>query len=176
MNTPTIESYLALPYRIEVIPEADGSGYTVSIPDLPGCMTSSDSLQAALELLNDAKRQWLEVALGEGHDVPLPAPVELEEYAGKFLVRMSKTLHRVLARRALAEGVSINQLAVQLFTDGLARLEALSVRLPRHVYAAQLRTWLEEHATSIKGQVEHGYRWSFPVEEPIEDLEKALDA
>ena len=169
MNTPTIESYLALPYRIEVIPEADGSGYTASIPDLPGCMTSAETLPAALELLKDAKRLWLEVALEDGHDIPLPTPVELEEYAGKFLLRMSKTLHRVLAHRARAERVSINQLAVQLIADGLARMEVLSTRTPGLVYAAQFRAWLEEHGTSLRQLAER--EWSIRVEESTEELE-----
>ncbi len=34
-----VERYMALPYRIEVIPDPEDGGYAVAIPDLPGCLS-----------------------------------------------------------------------------------------------------------------------------------------
>lgn len=33
---------------------AEGNGYVVEFPDLPGCLTEGDSLEEALEMANDA--------------------------------------------------------------------------------------------------------------------------
>jgi hypothetical protein len=42
----------------------------------------------------------------------IPEPVAPENFPGKFLVRMTRSLHRDLARRAESEGVSLNQFVV----------------------------------------------------------------
>ena len=47
----------------------------------------------------------------------LPAP---KTYSGQFVQRIPKTLHMRLAKRAASEGVSLNQLAAMLLTQGLA--------------------------------------------------------
>ena len=47
----------------------------------------------------------------------LPTP---KTYSGQFVLRVSKTLHMQLAKRAAAEEVSLNQLATTLLARGLA--------------------------------------------------------
>ena len=59
----TIEEYMKLPYRMEVVEDADEGGYVVSFPDLKGCITSADTIEKAIEMARDAKRTWLEAAL-----------------------------------------------------------------------------------------------------------------
>ena len=104
-----IEYYMSLPYRIEIYPEPDKSGYTAEVPDLPGCLTCADTLDELGEMIEDAKRGWFEVALERGLSIPEPPPVHDEAYSGKFLVRMPRSLHRRLAKRARQEGTSLNQ-------------------------------------------------------------------
>jgi len=53
-------------------------------------------------------RAWIEVALEEG--IPVPEPRREEEYSGKFVVRLPKSLHHKLAQIAEREGVSLNSL------------------------------------------------------------------
>ncbi len=43
-----------------------------------------------------------------------------EEYSGKFVVRVPKSLHAALAAEAAAEGVSLNQLVVAKLSVQLA--------------------------------------------------------
>ena len=43
----TIDDYLALPYRLELVPDPDEGGYVASYPELPGCITIGESLEAA---------------------------------------------------------------------------------------------------------------------------------
>ena len=53
-------------------------------------------------MIEDAKRAWIEGALGDGDEVPKPR--ETEEFSGKVNPRMPKSLHRDLARRPKRRG------------------------------------------------------------------------
>lgn len=66
----TIEDYLKLPYKTEITHDADEGGYVISYPELPGCLTCADTLQAALENAEQAKKEWLLAAIES--DMPIP--------------------------------------------------------------------------------------------------------
>lgn len=51
----TIDHYLALPYRMEVVPDTEEGGFTVWYPDLPGCLTCSETVEGAIANARDAK-------------------------------------------------------------------------------------------------------------------------
>lgn len=63
----TIEEYLKLPYRMEIIQDPDEGGYVVSYPDLPGCLTSGETIKKAVENAADAKAEWLHAAIEDGY-------------------------------------------------------------------------------------------------------------
>ena len=67
-----IEYYMTLPYRMEIIPDKDEGGYTAKFPDLPGCLTCSESLEGLIANANDAKKAWLEAAIDEGISIAEP--------------------------------------------------------------------------------------------------------
>jgi antitoxin HicB len=104
-----INYYLNLPYTVEVIRDndPDNPGWVARVVELPGCITQADSFEELEEMLNDAMRLWIEVALEDGVEVPEPRPVE--DYSGKFVARVPKSLHRKLVETAEREGVSLNQ-------------------------------------------------------------------
>lgn len=110
----TLNDYLQLPYRMELIEDKEEGGFVVSFPELPGCLTCAESLPKALEMAEDAKKCWLEAALEEKQSIPLPD--ELENYSGQFKLRIPKSLHRSLARHAKEEGISMNQYCVYLLS------------------------------------------------------------
>ena len=64
----TLEHFLGLPYTIELVPEPEG-GWFVSVRELPGCMSQGDTPDEALEMIRDAMRAWIEVALEDGEIV-----------------------------------------------------------------------------------------------------------
>lgn len=101
--------YLGLPYRMVLYPAQEG-GFVVEIPDLPGCLTQADTVEEVYEMIEDAKRAWIETALEEG--IHIPEPVQNDDYSGRFVVRMPKSLHRTLAEAAERENVSLNQYVV----------------------------------------------------------------
>jgi antitoxin HicB len=110
-----IEDCLARPYSTELIRNDDGT-YFARVVEFEGCMTEGPTKAEALENLDDATRLWLKVRIED--DLPIPEPFDVDGYSGKFLLRLPKTMHRDLARRADEEGVSINQLALA----GIARI------------------------------------------------------
>lgn len=107
MSKKDLQYYLDLPYRIVLHP-ADEGGYVVEILELPGCLSQGETIEEALEMIEDAKRAWLEAALGEGLEIPEPAR-DTEEYSGKLNIRIPKSLHRILSEKAKEENVSLNQ-------------------------------------------------------------------
>ena len=110
----TIDYYLSLPYRLEIIPDPDEGGYVASYPDLPGCITVGETLESVIENARDAKKAWLEAALADG--IPIAEPSSADEYSGQFKLRIPKSLHRSLAEHSKQEGVSMNQYCVYLLS------------------------------------------------------------
>ena len=53
----TLNEYLALPYRMELVKDPDEGGFVVSFPDLPGCITCGETLEAAVRSLAEHARQ-----------------------------------------------------------------------------------------------------------------------
>lgn len=111
-----LEYYMGLPYKVEIIPTEEG-GYVARIPELPGCITQTETFEEIAEMIQDAKKCWLESVIERGLEVP--EPVKDEDYSGKFNLRMSKSLHRELAMKAKAENVSLNHLATTYIAKGL---------------------------------------------------------
>lgn len=108
----TVEEYMTLPYNYIVQPIKDESGeyYYARILELEGCQTTGETFEEAYENLKDAMKGWIETKLENGYDVPLP--VGYENFSGKFIVRIPKSLHYKLSIEAEQEGVSLNQYAL----------------------------------------------------------------
>jgi len=102
----TIEYYMGLPYTRELIKEPEG-GWFIRIKELPGCMSQGDTVEEAMTMIEDAMRGWLDVSLEDGDEIPEPKLDE--DYSGKFVVRLPRSLHRQLVETAEREGVSLNQ-------------------------------------------------------------------
>lgn len=62
---------MRLAYPIILSPFEDGSGgYTVEVPDLPGCVTEGRDLADALLMAEDAASGWVLTELEEGRPAP----------------------------------------------------------------------------------------------------------
>lgn len=104
--------YMRLPYTRIVSPVSDESGdYFISrVLELDGCQSSGDTAQEAYENLTEAMEGWIETKLENGFEVP--EPFSADDYSGRFVVRLPKSLHCRLAMEAQREGVSLNQYAL----------------------------------------------------------------
>lgn len=61
-------------YTATFVPNEDGSKYYCRVPDLPGCITTGDSIDKAIEMITDAASGWLVVAEDEGNEIPTATP------------------------------------------------------------------------------------------------------
>ena len=114
--------YNGLHYKMEVVKDESESGYVVSFPELPGCVTCADTLEKAILLADDAKSTWIAACLEEGIDIP--EPVNDNSYSGQFKLRIPKSLHRSLAERSKEEGISMNQYCLYLLSKNDAACSA----------------------------------------------------
>lgn len=110
----TLNDYMEMSYRMEIVEDQDEGGYVVSYPELPGCITCGETIEAAVTNAADAKKAWIKAALEEGTEIHEPG--NLEDYSGQFKLRIPRSLHRSLAENSKREGISMNQYCVYLLS------------------------------------------------------------
>ena len=110
---------LDYPFVVRRLGNEEGGGYLVEFPDLPGCMSDGETTEEAIANGREAMLSWIEVATDLGRPVPLPDSAG--HYSGQWRMRVPKSLHAALARRAKQEGVSLNTLAATLLAEGMGR-------------------------------------------------------
>lgn len=57
-------------YTATITPNESKTKFYCRVPDLPGCITTGDTLEDAIEMITDAASGWLMVAEDEGDDIP----------------------------------------------------------------------------------------------------------
>lgn len=107
-----VKEYLELPYNYIIQPINDESGfyYYARVLEFDGCQSTGETFEEAYENLREAMEGWIETKLEGGFEVPLP--VGYDDFSGKFVVRIPKSLHYQLSIEAEQEGVSLNQYAL----------------------------------------------------------------
>ena len=58
-----LNKYLELNYPMEIIEDPDEGGYVVSYPDLPGCITTGDTIEKAITNARNAKKPGYKLLL-----------------------------------------------------------------------------------------------------------------
>ncbi|WP_327866118.1 type II toxin-antitoxin system HicB family antitoxin [Aneurinibacillus aneurinilyticus] len=109
MANKDVNYYLNLPYSVQIQHMNDESGqyYYAKVMELDGCHADGRTVEEAYKNLRVVMSDWIDIKLEHGD--PIPEPVPEEEYSGKFVVRVPKSLHRQLAQMAAKEGISLNQ-------------------------------------------------------------------
>ena len=81
----------------------------------PGLMMGGvhrDDEATVYKELCQAVAEWIKIIKKDGD--PLPPATAGKEYSGKFVVRVGKELHKMLAIDALRQGISLNSLCLRL--------------------------------------------------------------
>lgn len=107
--SPAPPEILKRPYERVLIPEEDG-GFSAYIAEFEGCFAQGETADEALAALNNTAIAWIEAELEAGHSIP--EPWNAQEFSGRLLLRLPKSLHQQLGRLANKEGVSLNQYLV----------------------------------------------------------------
>lgn len=80
-------------------------GLCVEMPSLSWLAATQDAaLRGIRQVVSDAIRDLTH------NGEPIPEPIALKHYSGKFVVRVPSEVHRQLAMQAAESGVSINRL------------------------------------------------------------------
>jgi antitoxin HicB len=114
------------PFTIRPLSNADGGGFLIEYPDLPGCHSDGETPEQAIVNGRDAVRSYL--ASCRKHGDPIPKPSSPSGSSGQFRLRMPKSLHARLAARAESEGVSLNMLVVAAAAQALGQRETAAPR------------------------------------------------
>ena len=104
-------------YPLEIFWSEEDEGFIAEAPDLPGCSAWGATEANAAREAQRAIAAWLEAAGAAGREIPEPSVAEpLGRYSGKFIVRVPRSVHARLSRKAKQEGVSLNQLVLSVLS------------------------------------------------------------
>ena len=117
------------PFTIRHLSKNDGGGYLIEFPDLPGCMSDGETIDEAIENGRDAVICWISAAKEIGRDIPQPG--ELDQQSGKWVQRVTKSMHLRLVEKAEEEGVSLNTLVITIIAQALGENNSPSYVKPR---------------------------------------------
>lgn len=109
-----LSEYLAVEYPFHVIADPDG-GYVILYPDLLGCTMQVEYLDEIGPMAEEIRHLWIKAQYEQGEAIPPPAYPE--EYSGKVVLRIPRSLHRSLAESAEGDGVSLNQYVATLLAQ-----------------------------------------------------------
>ena len=129
-----LDYYLSLPYTIELRNNPE-EGWFVRVKELPGCMSQGETAEEAIAMIRDAMLSWIDIALEDGDPIPEPQPEE--EYSGKFVLRVPRSLHRKLVEEAEKEGVSLNAFCSAALAAAVSLENSYSFRTIDYKYKSE---------------------------------------
>ncbi len=98
-------------YTAVFTPTEDGTEFYARVPDLPGCITTGDDLDDAIDQITDAASGWLCVAEDEGMPIAPPTPqpqVKHDANAVCTLIRVDTLAYRAATdTRSVRKNVSL---------------------------------------------------------------------
>lgn len=104
----------AYQFTVRPLSKAEGGGYLVEYPDIPGCMSDGETIDEAIANGREALRDCIDVFRESGRRVPKPG-IE----AAQWRQRLPRTLYTKLTKQAENEGVSINSLVTAIIAEAI---------------------------------------------------------
>ena len=106
-------------FTIRPLSDAEGGGFAIVYPDLPGCISDGNTPEEALKHGADAVKSYLLSCAKHGDPIPKPT-----EASGQWRQRVPRGLHARLVAKARLEGVSLNTLVTAMIAEGLGKRRA----------------------------------------------------
>ncbi len=63
-------------YPIAIEPGTETTAFGVVVPDLPGCFSAGNTLDAAMESAGEAVAAWIDAVLDAGASIPTPSGMD----------------------------------------------------------------------------------------------------
>ena len=85
----------AYTHVISPLSPTEGGGFLISFPDLPGCMSDGETIEAAIQNGRDAFLAWISARADMGKEILRPAyrvPETETSMSGKFVQRVPKSI------------------------------------------------------------------------------------
>lgn len=76
---------LEYPFQLQQLTEAEGGGWLVTFPDLPGCMSDGETPAEAVANGEDAVVAWLRAVREAGREIPAPGSCTSTRAASQYL-------------------------------------------------------------------------------------------
>ncbi len=105
-------------FDLRPLSKAEGGGWLITWPDLPGCMSDGQTPEEAVQNGRDAFAAWMSVR-EEVLKEPAPKPSTPEGQPARFVLRTPKSMHTRLVAKAKAEGTSLNTLVTTFIAERL---------------------------------------------------------
>ena len=115
-----------------VFHENEDGSYTVTFPDLPGCVTEGKTVEEAVIMAEDAMQGWIDVAIGTGYVVQKPSRIsDVKAGDGEFVslvkanvkdtraVRRTISLPKWMDDKASKRGISLSRVLQQALEEKL---------------------------------------------------------
>lgn len=97
-------------YHLEIFQDERDKDFGAFIKEIPHVSAFGPTPADAIKELEVAYKLWLKVASEKGDKIPKPSSLENpEEYSGRFSVRLPKSMHMELVKKARKEEISLNQ-------------------------------------------------------------------
>ena len=114
MRVPSNRELDEFQFTVRPLSAAEGGGYLVEYPDIPGCMSDGETIAEAIANGREALRDCLEVFRESGRK-----PVRPGIEAAQWRQRLPRTLYAKLTRQAQREGVSINSFVTAIIAEAV---------------------------------------------------------
>lgn len=120
----------------------EDQGYVATSPEFPGLSAFGETEEEALAEAKIARQLFIEDMQESGEELPVPQTAH--EYSGQTRLRLSKTVHRLVAEMAASEGISLNQFVLDAINEKLGAQKAGSG------FVSELKKALAENAKQRK--------------------------
>jgi len=98
------------PFTVRPLSEDDGGGYLIEYPDIAGCKSDGETPEEAIVNGKDALRCMLLTMMEFGDPIPEPGST----------ARLSPDLRKLLEKKAMAEGQSVESVLAAIVKEVLA--------------------------------------------------------
>lgn len=100
--------------------------YVGRVAEFPNISSFEDNFEEARTLVIDAIQTLKKIADETQADFPVPYPVPSEEFSGRVTLRLPKTLHAKVSRKAAQEETSVNQFLVTAIATYVGEVDGIT--------------------------------------------------
>jgi predicted HicB family RNase H-like nuclease len=143
-----VEQILRQPYARLILPESDGT-FRGEIIEFPGCIATGETPSKAFAALEAVARSWILAALERRQNIPEPIESS-NDFSGRLVVRIPKSLHKKATWIAEMEGVSLNHFIVTSLSESVGERNK-NITTVFVTVSSAANVWFNAGTTTVTG-------------------------